>query len=55
MNLPPDADPDELVVLMGRDKKAIDGQTFVLDGPNGVEPVSGLDRADLDAAFEAIR
>jgi 5-deoxy-5-amino-3-dehydroquinate synthase len=55
MNLPPDADPDELVVLMGRDKKAIDGLTFVLDGPNGVEPVSGLDRADLDAAFEAIR
>ena len=49
MNLPPDADPDELVVLMGRDKKAIDGLTFVLDGPGGVEPVTGLERADLDA------
>ncbi len=55
VNLPADADPDELVVLMGRDKKAIDGLTFVLDGPNGVEPVTGVDRADLDAAFEAIR
>jgi 5-deoxy-5-amino-3-dehydroquinate synthase len=55
MNLPPDADRDELVVLMGRDKKAIDGLTFVLDGPNGVEPVNGVERADLDAAFEAIR
>jgi 5-deoxy-5-amino-3-dehydroquinate synthase len=48
-------DVDEMVVLMGRDKKAIDGLTFVLDGPEGVEPVVGIDRADLDAAFEAIR
>jgi 5-deoxy-5-amino-3-dehydroquinate synthase len=53
--LPPGADPDELVVLMGRDKKAIDGLTFVLDGPSGVETVVGVDRSDLDAAFEAIR
>jgi 5-deoxy-5-amino-3-dehydroquinate synthase len=52
--LPPGADRDELVVLMGRDKKAIDGLTFVLDGPRGVEPVTGVGRADLDAAFEAI-
>ena len=55
VTLPADADPDELVVLMGRDKKAIDGLTFVLDGPHGVEPVTGVDRADLDGAFEAIR
>jgi 5-deoxy-5-amino-3-dehydroquinate synthase len=40
---------------MGRDKKAVDGLTFVLDGPNGVEPVTGVDRNDLDAAFEAVR
>jgi 5-deoxy-5-amino-3-dehydroquinate synthase len=53
--LPSGADPDELVVLMGRDKKAIDGLTFVLDGPAGVESVVGVDRSDLDAAFEAIR
>jgi 5-deoxy-5-amino-3-dehydroquinate synthase len=55
MSLPPGVDIDELVVLMGRDKKAIDGLTFVLDGPDGVEPVRGVDRADLDEAFEAIR
>jgi len=33
----------ELMALMGRDKKAIGGLTFVLDGPNGVEPVAGVD------------
>ena len=36
---PPGADPDELMKLMGRDKKARAGLTFVLDGPAGVEPV----------------
>jgi 5-deoxy-5-amino-3-dehydroquinate synthase len=36
---------DELLELMFRDKKAIDGLTFVLDGPNGVEPVVGVDAA----------
>ena len=34
-----------LVELMGRDKKALRGLTFVLDGPAGVEPVSGVDAA----------
>jgi len=53
--LPAGADVDELVVLMGRDKKAIDGLTFVLDGPGGVEAVVGVERDDLDAAFEEIR
>ena len=28
---------------MGRDKKALDGLTFVLDGPAGVEVVTGVD------------
>ena len=40
--LPAGLDPDELVALFGRDKKAIDGVTFVLDGPDGVEPVTGV-------------
>lgn len=53
--LPEGVDLDELVVLMGRDKKALDGLTFVLDGPDGVEPVVDVGRADLDAAFEASR
>ncbi len=41
--LPADVDPDRLVELMGRDKKALDGLTFVLDGPRGVELVPGVD------------
>jgi hypothetical protein len=40
---------------MFRDKKAIDGLTFVLDGPNGVEPVVGVDAAIvLDVLNEAL-
>lgn len=54
-SLPDGVDIDELVDAMGRDKKALDGITFVLDGPNGVEPVTGIDRAVLDDAFERIR
>jgi 5-deoxy-5-amino-3-dehydroquinate synthase len=53
--LPAGADRDELVEVMGRDKKAVAGLTFVLDGPDGVQPVTGVDRADLDAAFDAIQ
>lgn len=53
--LPPGVDLDELVELMTRDKKAVSGLTFVLDGPRGVEPVTGIDRPMLDRAFDAIR
>ena len=35
--------PTELVTFMGRDKKAQQDLTFVLDGPEGVEPVRGVD------------
>jgi len=55
MTLPPGADDDTLVTLMGRDKKALDGITFVLDGPRGVEPVTGVARCDIDAALAALR
>jgi 5-deoxy-5-amino-3-dehydroquinate synthase len=42
-DVPGDLDPAELVRLMGRDKKVLgDGLTFVLDGPAGVEVVSGV-------------
>ena len=34
---------------MGRDKKAVDGLTFVLDGPGGVEVVPGVDPEDAAA------
>ncbi len=54
MTLPAGFDRDELVELMGRDKKAVDGLTFVLDGPNGVEVVVGVDRAAIDRAFDAM-
>ena len=52
--LPAGADHDRLVDLMGRDKKAIAGLTFVLDGPDGVEVVPGVDEADARAALEEI-
>jgi len=52
--LPAGSDPDTLVGLMGRDKKALDGITFVLDGPDGLQPVSGVGRADIDAALAAM-
>jgi 5-deoxy-5-amino-3-dehydroquinate synthase len=51
MALPVGLDPDELVALMARDKKALDGFTFVLDGPRGVEQVSGV---PVDAVREAL-
>jgi 5-deoxy-5-amino-3-dehydroquinate synthase len=41
--LPESTDHTELVALMGKDKKAVDGLTFVLDGPGGVEVVPGVD------------
>lgn len=50
---PPDGlGVDELVGLMHRDKKALDGLTFVLDGPNGVEVVHGVEEAPVRAALE---
>ncbi len=36
-------DPESLVGLMARDKKAVDGLTFILDGPVGCEIVAGVD------------
>jgi len=53
--LPTGVDADALVELFGRDKKAVDGLTFVLDGPGGVEPVRVEDRRLLLDALEAIR
>jgi 5-deoxy-5-amino-3-dehydroquinate synthase len=51
--LPPDVDPDEVLVLMGRDKKAVNGLTFVLDGPHGVELVAGVDPEAVRAVLAA--
>ena len=41
-------------LLFSRDKKAIDGITFVLDGPAGVEPVKVEDRGVLADALAAV-
>jgi len=46
---------DELIALMGRDKKALDGLTFVLDGPDGVESLTGVPLEHVEAAIDAIR
>ena len=49
--LPPSAAPEELVTFMSRDKKARHDLTFVLDGPNGVEVVHGVDARDVVATL----
>jgi 5-deoxy-5-amino-3-dehydroquinate synthase len=54
--LPPGLDPQRLIELMGRDKKALSaGLTFVLDGPSGVEVVTGVPVDAANAALDAMR
>lgn len=48
-------DLDELVGLLSSDKKALDGITFVLDGPNGVESVIVADTVLLRDVMETIQ
>ncbi len=55
LRLPAGADADALVSLFSRDKKAVDGITFMLDGPEGIQPVNGLAPALLRETLEAIR
>ena len=45
ITIPTGLDPGALLALMARDKKALDGLTFVLDGPAGVEVVAAVDPA----------
>jgi 5-deoxy-5-amino-3-dehydroquinate synthase len=53
--LPSETDEAQLLTLMARDKKAVAGLTFVLDGPTGVQPVPGVPVDDVMAALEAVR
>jgi 5-deoxy-5-amino-3-dehydroquinate synthase len=53
--LPAGLDPDELVALMGRDKKAVDSLTFILDGARGVEIVKDVDPVAARQALEMMR
>ena len=55
MKRPDGIDTDELLALFARDKKAVDGVTFVLDGPRGVEPVRVDKQGLLADTLEAIR
>ena len=47
VDLPPGLDPALLVDLMRRDKKALDGLTFVLDGTDGIEVVTDVAEAPV--------
>jgi len=60
--LPDGADAEELLTVMRRDKKALDGLTFVLDGGSGagadrcsVEVVPGVDPDTARSVLERIR
>jgi 5-deoxy-5-amino-3-dehydroquinate synthase len=54
--LPAGLDDDALLALMGRDKKVLgEGLTFVLDGPDGVEVVTGVHPDAARAALEAVK
>jgi 5-deoxy-5-amino-3-dehydroquinate synthase len=49
---PAGLDAARLLDLIGRDKKALDGLTFVLDGPRGLEVVADVDVAAVDATLQ---
>ena len=51
---PMDSTPTGSCNSSASDKKAIDGITFVLDGPNGVEPVLVEDTELLMATMERV-
>ena len=51
----PDFDHDLLVTLMARDKKALDGLSFVLDSARGVEVVSNVEVSAARQALQMMR
>lgn len=54
-SIPQGLEPTGLLALMARDKKALDGLTFVLDGPTGVEVVADVDPDAVLAVLSAGR
>ena len=50
-SLPNGITPDQLIIDMGRDKKAIDSITFVLDSATGLEVVSGISNEKIREAL----
>ena len=47
-------DPADLVGLIGRDKKAFAGPTFVLDSPRGLEIVTGVEESLVTDTIEEV-
>ena len=54
-SLPEGAQTDDLMAAMARDKKAVDGLTFALDGPTGIEGVASIDPGLVRDTLEAVR
>ena len=54
-SLPEGAQADDLMAAKARDKKAVDGLTFALDGPTGVEVVASIDPGLVRDTLEAVR
>ncbi|HZT64862.1 MAG TPA: 3-dehydroquinate synthase family protein [Acidimicrobiales bacterium] len=52
--LPPGLAAEELIGLMGHDKKAVAGLTFVLDGPSGLEVVTDVGTAEVAATLAEV-
>jgi 5-deoxy-5-amino-3-dehydroquinate synthase len=53
--IPLGLDDDEIIAALGRDKKAVDGLTFVLDGSEGVEVVADVDPDVVRATLDSVR
>jgi 5-deoxy-5-amino-3-dehydroquinate synthase len=51
--MPAGLDESRLITAMGRDKKALESITFVLDSANGLEVVPGVLEADIRTALAA--
>jgi len=55
ISLPEGAETDDLMAAMARDKKAVDGLTFALDGPTGIEVVANIDPGLVRDTLDAVR
>ena len=53
--LPATMGSEDLLFAMTRDKKAVDGFTFVLDGPNGLEVVKGIEESLIKETLNKVR
>ena len=53
--LPEKISEEDLLFAMTRDKKAVDGFTFVLDGPNGLEIVKGIEESLIKETLNKVR